>query len=494
MIKKYINYLKSPTLAICFFAGVLFTLFTLYPFRIDLSKGKAYTLADSTKKIVQSASKQIAITLYVSDDLPTRILPLKNDVVLLLQEYRRAGKNIAFGIKDPKNDQKASSRAKELGIPQLQFSQLEQNKYQTSSFYFGMGIEYDGKTEIIPQVSDYGNLEYNVTSALYRLTKKEIPSVGIVGDSSPTYAQQGGNFTVLRQTLAQQYRVTDVSLTQTDENKDDPLKGVDALFIFDDGTSKFDPAQIAMLKKYYESGKHIFVFAGGVWIDEQTLQAHVADHNINELTATYGARINSDLALSTSAEYVNFGNATMQFLTPYPFWIRTNTFNKQAGLFMNTQYLTYPWTSTLSATNSKNTKMTQLVSSSDRSWVQSKDFALNPNTIPQPTAADLKAFMLGVELENKKGGVMVIIPSSRFASDRYLSKGSGNLDFILNAVDLVSSHGALSGIRSRTASAYAISDMSEGMKNVYKYAALLSGSMLWIIYGAIRILKRQKNG
>lgn len=491
MIKKYITYLKSPSLAVCFFAGVLFTLCTFYPLRIDLSKGKAYTLANSTKKIVQSTPKQIAITLYVSDDLPTRILPLKNDVVLLLQEYRRAGRNVVFVTKDPKNDQKATSRAKELGIPQLQFSQLEQNKYQTSSFYFGLGIEYDGKTEVIPQVSDYSNLEYNVTSALYRLTKKEIPSVGIIGDSPSAYGQQSGNFQVLRQTLTQQYRVADVTLAQAEEN--DPLKGIDTLFIIDDGSSKFDPSQIERMKKYYESGKNIVVLAGGVWIDEQTLEARLADHNLNELTATYGARINPDLTLSTSAEYVNFGNASMQFLTPYPFWIRTNIFNKQSGLFMNTQYFTYPWTSSISVTQGKNIKITSLISTSDQSWSQSKEFVLNPNNIPQPTANELKTYTLGVKVENKKGGVMVVLPSSRFANDRYLTRGSGNLDLILNAVDQFSSHGALSGIRSRTASAYAISDMSEGMKNVYKYAALLSGSILWIVYGVFRILKRQKN-
>ncbi len=473
-----------------FIAGVFFILFTFFPVRIDLSKGRAYTLAPSTKKIVSSLSKNARITFYVSSDIPTRLIPLRNEITQLFQEYRRASKRLAIETKDPKNDSEATKKAEEMGIPKLQYSQLEQNKYQTSSFYFGVVIEYDGKTEIIPQVSDYANLEYTITSALYRLTKKEIPSIGVIGDPQ-TFSQQS-RLGVLKQTLAQQYSVRDISFDNNDEENKDPLNNLSTLVVVDDGITTLSSDIITKIKKFYEAGKHVVVLAGGVWIDEQSLQASEAMSNINELTATYGAQINSDLVLSTSAEYVNFGNATMQFLTPYPFWIRTNIFNQESPLFINTQYVTFPWTSSISLTKQGSIKITPIVSSSKTSWSQTKEFILDPNSLPQPLANDLKERILGVELKNTKGGVMIVVPSSRFAMNQYLSQGSGNLDFILNAIDQISSNGALGGIRSRTASFYPIPDMTDAMKNVYKYTALAGGTIVWTFYLIFRFIKKRK--
>lgn len=476
-MKKYIGF---------FIVGILFTLLTIFPLRIDLSKGRAYTLSPATKKIVSKLSKDVRITFFVSSDIPTRLIPLRNEITQLFQEYRQSSKRIGIEVKDPKNDNESTKKAEEFGIPKLQYSQLEQNKYQTSSFYFGVVIEYDGNSEVIPQVSDYANLEYNVTSALYRLTNKEMPKVGIMGDT-------GNQLGALRQTLSQQYSVSDIPVdTKSSDNEVNPFDELSALIVVDDGFTQLSKNTVSSLKDFYESGKHIVVFAGGVWINEQTLQAQVAENNFNELVASYGAQINSDLVLSTSAEYVNFGNATMQFLTPYPLWIRTNIFNKESPLFVNTQYVTYPWTSSISLKNPSSAKITSLVSSSDRSWAQVKDFVLDPNTLPQPLANDLKQRVLGVEIQHVKGGTMIVIPSSRFAMDRYISQGSGNLDFVLNTIDLLSSNGALGGIRSRSASFYPLPDMADSMKNVYKYTALLGGPLLWLFYGIVRVVKRQK--
>ena len=233
------------------------------------------------------------------------------------------------------------------------------------------------------------------------------------------------------------------------------------------------------------------MFTGGTKIDEQTLNVTQADNNINELTATYGAQIDYNLVLSTSAEYVNFGNTTSQFLTPYPFWIRSNIFDTKSGLFTNIQFVTFPWVSSLSLKKNNFVSISPLIVSSSTSWVQKGTYLLNPDTIPQPTQKDLGQFILGALLKNNKGGEMVVIPSSRFPYDQYMSSGGGNADFILNAIDTFSSNGALSGIRSRNVSFYPIPDISDTQKDVYKYTAILLFPLIWGVYGAIRLMKRK---
>jgi ABC-type uncharacterized transport system involved in gliding motility auxiliary subunit len=469
---------------------VAFVLFSVFPVRLDFSKGSAYTLSPATKKTIQNNNKNVDIDLYVSSDIPTRIIPLKTDVIELLQEYRRGGKNIKVNIVDPKKDTKAVEKLKQLGVPELQFSQLEQNKYQTSSFYFGIVLSGNDKNEIIPQINDYQNLEYNITSAIYRLTRSDMPKIAIVGEGQTGYNQQDP-LSPLKKLLSQQYVVSSVDLTTLkSEDEQKFLTDYTTLLVLDGGMNKYSTEQINLLKKFYESGKNILVFAGGTKINEQTLGITQNESNLNELTATYGAQIDYNLVLSTSAEYVNFGNETSQFLAPYPFWIRSNLFEVKSGLFANVQFVTFPWVSSL--TIKKNSSVSPIIVSSNKSWVQKEGaFSLNPNTIPQPNIKDVKQFVIGAMLKNKKGGEMIVIPSSRFPYAQYMSRGGGNLDFILNTVDTLSSNGALNGIRSRIVSFYPLPDMSDSQKDLYKYGAIILFPLIWGAYGIFRLIKRK---
>lgn len=487
---NYIRKILGAPFFFLLFTGA-FVLFSMFPIRLDFSKGKAYTLSAATKKIIQNNNKNIDINLYASSDLPTRIIPLRTDVVELLQEYRRGGKNIKTSTVDPKKDTATLEKVKQLGIPELQFSQLEQNKYQTSSFYFGIVLSSNGKNEIIPQVSDFQNLEYNITSAIYRLTRSEMPKVAIIGEIGG-YIQQDPLAT-LKSTLAQQYTVENVDLSaiKSEEDLKKFLGDYSTIILIDNGTNKYTSEQIQLLKQFYESGKSILVFAGGAKIDEQTLSVTQADHNINELTASYGAQIDYNLVLSTSAEYVNFGSATSQFLAPYPFWIRSNLFDSKSGFFTNIQSVSFPWVSSLTLKKSSSVSVTPLIMSSNRSWIQKDNFSLNPNSIPQPTQKDLNQFVLGALIKNKKGGEMMIIPSSRFLYEQYMNKDQGNLEFLFNAVNAVSSNGSLNGIRSRIVSIYPLPDMSDTQKDISKYTAILLFPILWGAYGVIRLLKRK---
>jgi len=488
-MKSFFN--RSYSFFLLIVIVLLFILFSIFPLRIDFSKNKAYTLSSSTRKIITSLKKPVTITLYVSSDLPTKIIPLKNDVSELLQEYRRSGRNISLVTVDPKKDTKIAEKLKGLGIPQLQYSQLEQNKYQTSAFYFGLVISYNDKNETIPQVNDYQNLEYNITSAVYRLTRETVSKIGLIGEAAPTQYSQQDPLSTLKRALSQQYEVTSLDLKSIKaEETETFIKDHDALIVLDSGTI-YTSEEIGLLKKFYEAGKNILVYANGAKIDEQTLQVSKADNNLNELTATYGATINYDLALSTSAEYVNFGNETMQFMAPYPFWIKTNIFNTKTGLFSNIQYISFPWASSISLKKNGTTTITPLITTSNRSWIQKDQFFLDPNAIPQPKPADVKEYVLGALLTNKKGGELAIISSSRFIYDQYMGRGSGNIDFTLNGVDAFSSQGALSGMRSRIVSFYPLPDLTDTEKDVYKYGAILLFPLLWGVYGVIRLMRRK---
>jgi len=62
--------------------------------RLDLSNGKAYTLAPATKKIIKNLDDIVSIKFYVSSDLPAKLSPLKTEVGNLLNEFKKENKKI----------------------------------------------------------------------------------------------------------------------------------------------------------------------------------------------------------------------------------------------------------------------------------------------------------------------------------------------------------------------------------------------------------------
>ncbi len=190
-------------------------------------------------------------------------------------------------------------------------------------------------------------------------------------------------------------------------------------------------------------------------------------------------------------ELVNFGNETMQYLTPYPLWIKTNSFNLKTSYFGNINQLTFPWVSSLTLNKVKDIQSFSIVDSTKKSWEQtSTDFNLNPQNIPTPDIKNLKSFILAAESQ-KKNSRLVVIPSSRFIQDKYLNQSSSNLEFILNVLNDMASQGTLAGIRSRAISFYPLPDLSDSQKNIFKYGNIILLPILFGIYGGIRLFKRR---
>ncbi len=500
-IKKlqYFNALKVFRLfrfdkrTIFFLAIVLFlgTNILLVPFalRLDFSKGRAYTLSSSTKKILKSIDRSVTVNFYASSDLPTKLLPLKREVTDLLNEYKKAGgTKVNLNILDPKKDANALSKAKTEGVPELQFSQVEKDKYAVTTAYFGIAITKDDRKELLPQVTEPGSLEYNLTAAIYKLTRKDTPKIGFVGLPEIPDPQQDPVAT-LRRILAQQFSISDVDVSSDSANKniDESIKSI---LVFDTGAKEYDAPEIESIKQYLNTGGKGLFFTDGVWVMGD-LTTTDAKHNLSAILSEWGISIEKNFVLSASSEVVNFGNELVSYFVPYPFWVKTSNFDTKSSFFSNINQLTYPWTSSISLEKKNSITTNAIVKTTKQSWEQTNTFLLNPQNIPQPTQKDLKDFIITAHVRNKSGGEIVVIPSSRFAADRYLSRGSDNLEFILNIVNEFASGGALSGIRQRAVTFAPLPDLPENQKDIFKYATILFLPALFGVLGAVRLMRRK---
>lgn len=454
------------------------------PFRLDFSRGKAYTLSDSTTSLLHHLDDLVTLTFYVSSDLPARLTPVKNDVVDFLNEYKKAGGNkIQIKIVDPKKDPKLAEDAQVIGIPELQFSQLDQDKYALANGFFGIGVVYGSKKGAIPQATDLQNLEFDLTSTIYKLTNKKMQTVGMVGDTDLSTGQS--KVAALQKVLSQQVDVQSVELGGTG----DPLKSVKTLVVFSDPGQKYSDTELQRLNDYLAKGGKAVIFEDGVAVQDN-LQVTEKANNLDSVLSHYGLSVKNNLVLSSTAEMVNFGNSQVSFFVPYPFWAKTNVFNQATPYFSNVSQLTYPWTSAVQISKKNGVDYIRLVESTPKSWEQVKDFQLTPQLITTPKENQMKAQLLTAEAKNKKGTDIVLVASSRFADDRFQSQTADNLNFVVNVAGSMASNGALSGIRSRGVNLYPLPELSQTEKDAFKYLNILLLPGLFAAFGLYRFMKR----
>lgn len=459
-------------------------LLTTTSLRIDLSKGQAYSLSPSTAKVVNKLKDPVEITFFVSDNVPTSFITSKNTVADLLREYRNLGSKVNVKTVDPKRDEAMAKEASEYGIAPVEFSQIENDQFAVSNGYFGLGIKMKDKKASIPQI-DISNLEYNITSSIFKLSQVEDQKVVVVGGGSTQMSEpsRGDTLMNLQQILDQQFTVINSPLdTLGSDTK--------ALVLVDNIAQGLESQDVEGVRSYLRSGGKAIIMTYGVDVTNN-LTVATAESKLAPLLADYGVKVNPDLVLSNQAEIVNFGNSqNSRLLTRYPYWLSTNVFNPQASYTSNVSHLTFPWTSSIKMTKKEGISQKEIVKSTPDSWKKSGMSDALPQGIAKPANSDLgEQLLIGYATSQKYGSEIVVIPSVRFVQDGFLGR-SGNLEFVLNLVNEFASEGLLSGIRSRASTAVQISPMAISQKDFFKWGNVLFLPGLFAIYGAYRLSKR----
>lgn len=479
---------KSSIYLVSFAVFILFNILAFYllPFRFDFSLGQAHTLSPATKKIIKKLDDIVNIKLFISSDLPIRLSGLKTEVTDLIKEYQKETRGkIIVKILDPKKDESALNEAKELGIPELQFSQIEKDKYAVATTYFGIAVQYGDKREIVPQATNLVSLEYDITSIIYKLTRKEPLRLGVMGIEETVANPQEDEFASIKKILKQQFDLEFL------KNGEDPSSSIKTILALDDNKNSYTTNEAKMLERFLRMNKGKVVFiVDGVSIAEG-LTTKEANHNLFPLFQTFGINLNKNLVLSYSSQMASFTTGMVSFFTPYPFWLKTRNFSAGISELTNVGALIFPWTSSIEIEKNKETKTKVLVKSEEKSWEQKDSFVLAPNNIPEPSPQDLKEFNLIVETEIKNGGRLTLIPSSRFVKEQFISQDSGNIAFLINQINNYASEGALSGIRNRVLISLPLKNISEGAKDMVKYLNIFLLPGITAFLAAIKLLRRK---
>ncbi|MCD6307954.1 MAG: GldG family protein [Candidatus Latescibacteria bacterium] len=289
---------KTSLLNIIFLVGILAMINAIgirYFVRADLTSSKMYSLADASKNVVASIEDKLLVKAYFSPNIPGQYGDIERYLRDMLEDYRAFSKgHLEYEFIDPGSAEAMEKEAQSFRIPPMQVQAVAKDKMETVKVYMGIVFIYGDKKETIPSVTSISNLEYEITSLIYRLT---IPNQPILGIASTGTEQEKESMQVLYESLGRMYDVRPVGL---DEPIDPAFDGVLVL----SPRQPFTEWQLFNLDQYIIGGGKVGMFMNSYRASLQNQQAAPYNLGINEFLHNYGLGLGEDMVIDTQANMV----------------------------------------------------------------------------------------------------------------------------------------------------------------------------------------------
>jgi len=490
--------------------------------RIDLTEDGIYTLSRSTKDMLRGLDDVVNVKVYFSKDLPTYLVTLNQQVKDMLDEYQAFGdENLLVEWEDPADDPETEQRCRVLGVPQVQLQIFEKDKAQVTNAYLGIAVLYEDRSEVIPVVQGIENLEYDLTSAIVKVFRKEEKTVGIlVGPVEPDLDQ---DLSHAKELLGEQYRVLPVNIS-TGTPVPEEVKTL--VIVQPEALSERERYEI---DQFIMRGGALLLFHDPIVIPEGQIRATPRRSGMNELLARYGIDLGENLVLDArSHANAAFTQGFITFSLPYPYWVRVleeNT-NPDNPVVSQLSGVVLPWTSTVAAAAKvpDSVDVDTLLSTGTMAFTRTGTYDLNPqqrftdaprepgDRLPLAVVASgvFPSFFAGkpappVGDEPEEEGIAPApdrVTMERSAPTRIVVVGSGNavrndmagqfttnMVLLQNAVDWLTFGDELIAIRSRLATDRPLREISEGGKTLARSLVTFGVPVLVVLFGLLRYVR-----
>jgi ABC-2 type transport system permease protein len=531
---RKVKYSSNLFLATLILLGILAVInfLSIHHFnRIDLTEEKMYSISHSTKNALAKLKDVVNIKVYFSKELPPQLATLDSQVKDMLDEYKAySGHNLQIEFIDPASDPSLEQRMRFIGIPKVQLNVFQKDQAQLTNVYLGMMVLYQDRKETIPIIQDTRNLEYDLTSAIIRVTQKEPKTVAFLTEEPESEFSQ--STTKIREDLSKQY-----TLTTLDLKKGEKIPASVNTLIVAGPEETSERAQYEIDQFIMRGGKTIFL-VDTIKLDKKNmLQTQQIKHNLDDMLGGYGVKVNNDLALDRYSATVGFNRGFFSFRIPYPFWPKATEQNmdQKNPIVNKLSSITFPWTSSLDLLPGRlktlGAEGTVLAKTSPHGWVAKGSYDLDPGQkFGMPS--EMKSYPLAVLLsgkfksffENKQVPPEVnppatqsppgqpqatpepgptikespmtqilVVGNSRMITDGFYQPGE-NASFILNCVDWLTMGEDLIGIRSRENTQHPLKPTEPNQRDLIRYLNIFGVSVILILFGLTRayIIKKRK--
>lgn len=528
-IKKigYGTHLIIYSIIVLAILAVINYIFVVKFYRLDLTENRIYSISNATKDVLRGIDDVVSIQAYFTKDMPPQLVELKSQVNDILDEYKAyAGSHLEIKFIDPEEDPELSQRMQFIGVPKVQVNIFQRDKAEVANLYLGMSIMFEDRKEVIPVLQNVNNLEYDLTSAILKVTKEEPETIGFLSWQQAKEDFQPDLYSKVQMALQKQYEVRNVNLSTGDSM----LKDIDTLVLI--STEEVTDKEKYILDQFLmRGGKEIYLVDMVKLSHGRQLAAEAVNTKITDLLSHYGINLNTDLVLDRSSSMAAFSGGFFHFQIPYPFWPKVvkDGFDSSNPMVSKLDTITMPWTSSISIQDKtikeKGIQTTILAQTTPHGWTQKGRFNLDPQQRFNTGSETLKRIPLAVMISGRfesfyanrdvpyegpekaeddkikerqhlsiaeKETQLVVIGNSRFIQDDFLGRFPENATFFLNVVDWLTMGESLIGIRSREKTERPLPEMSETKKAFIRYVNIFGVSILLIMFGLVKILLKKR--
>lgn len=305
-------------------AGFIFT-------RFDLTAEKRYSLAPATKAMLRGLKDEVLFKVYLEGDLPPGFRRLANETKEMLDEFRAYSDNVQYEFVDPSsnpNPQERNDGYKLLSERGLQPTVLSVNKKgQASQLIIFPGAMVSFRSHEVPVqlvMSQLGqnadkalnssvqSLEYNLASAIEKLTETTRPQVAFIdgeGELSQLETQDAMDalsefYTVERVTINK--KINSLATRLIGKSSDMLVNKYRAIIIAKP-TRPFDEKDKFLIDQFIMRGGKVLWLIDPVFASMDSLQKYsttmglVNDVNLEDMLFNYGVRLNTNLVMDKVA-------------------------------------------------------------------------------------------------------------------------------------------------------------------------------------------------
>ncbi len=439
---------------------------------LDFTQEKLWTLNQNTIDVLEQINEPITTKLYFSNILAKRNPNLRqvfDRVKMLLEHYKNASRGkFDFHVYHPQNLDNIEDRAIADGLQPIPLIDINQNAL------FGLSIvDTLDRKEVIPYLSyeRLSSLEQDLTTLIYRLSHKK-KTVGII--SSISISGTSDNENMMFQPWEITNKISELYELKFINTPDDFEKAPDVLLIIH--PLDLSDQMVDEIKKYSQNRGKILLFLDAAAEARRLYMASNSPYAVSDLNGLdafwgfkfYGDYVVADLENSITVDATsNYKNNPAYTQDVIQFKLTPHNFNPFHPITQNLKSLLMSSASVLMPAEDANVSFLPLMISSDNSALMPVSVVhngLNPRQILSFYQKDenvkiLSAYIRGQDKNNPFELVVVTDTdllyndfwgtAHRFLDDTYFVPLFNNADFVLNALDYLTSDDALLKLRGK---------------------------------------------
>lgn len=315
-----------------------------YFFRIDLTEDKRYTVASTSREILENMDDVVYIEVYLTgDQLPSDYKRLERSLREMLDEFRvYAGEKVQYKFLDPNlevDDTRRSRVYQYLAQKGIKPAAIPTNEGEIYIFPGAMmvykekelplmllnGNRAAGEAEMINQSIE--GIEYELISGIRQLTQGNKKSIAFVqghGELEPS------SLSDLNNTLSSFYNVYSLDI-----KKVKTLENYESVVIARPQTA-FSEEEKYLLDQYVMNGGKVLFYIDALQIHmdsigESGTLAIPYEHNLDDMLFRYGVKVNANLVQDMQATLIpmyvgEMGDKPQVRMTPWRYFPLLNNF------------------------------------------------------------------------------------------------------------------------------------------------------------------------